>query len=335
METPQLSSTPRDLTQTISSKKSTLSHSILDMQSFSPPRVLLSHQHGAYRDSLNGDVFLSKFKHQFLMPSSDLERQEFPTDLVSEASATGNDSIQLQSPERATNTIPTRTNKAHSSSKQSLQIRVPSGRSPKRLNQSPKLNQSTQIFDVVGYHLQPSDKKAEVSKEKKEIKRMVTNGIASKSPKSRSTSAPRHNPKISHLSPYNSRMSTISSSSLPNKSTKVSSTSTKEVRQVSPFPKPKSSVVQGSVVSTTPRPRSAPPRSQVSHLRKETNASSGAGSNFMVSNTSRQSKQSSQHHDASRGSKGKSRQSSSSSSNVKKGNEDINLSLNSDYPVWK
>lgn len=312
-----------DSTQPISNKKSTISHSILDMQSFSPPRVFLSHQTGAYHDTLNGDVFLSKFKHQLVTPNLNHERQEFSSDLLSESSPIGND-IHLQSPERTPKELSIKSNKTRTLSKSSLQIRVPSGRSPKRPQQSSMLGESKQIFDVIGYHLQPSEEKIEIFKGKKDLKRATTN-VTAKSPKAlppRSNSAPRPQ-KSPYVSPYNSKVLS-GTSSLPNKSSKGYSTKEK-TRHVSPFPRSHPNVNQiPPAVTTNSRPRSAPPRNHIPHPR---------GQHGVISTTIQQSKSvissdnpKNQKRKITREISSKSRKSSA---------DEINLSLNSDYAVWK
>jgi hypothetical protein len=357
----------------------TLTHSILDMQSFSPPRVFLSHQTnqggaggGGSRmthESVNGNIFLSQFHHKTFYPSAAVTaattmssedqqiRRGYAIDLVSEISSPGGgeeeevEEIQLQSPERARRTKNSKGTVTRLS-KKSLQIRVPSGRSPKRQNESGG-DGKTEIFDVVGYRLQPQQE----GEGRPSTPLSVSAAVAaprslSEKKSNRSNSVPRQQ----RIETPTSRKSNGSWSAVPSKATPL----TRDTRQVRPFPKPKTTVTATvqpqSRASLTPRPRSAPPRNQqqqqtrkeVSQRQHQPTSRHASLSRFPSPAASRAitprtagagigtARAESFGQDHSKVQKKKT-QKENLKAGTRKKTEEISLSLNSDYPVavWK
>jgi hypothetical protein len=370
----------------------TLTHSILDMQSYSPPRVFLSHQSGngavggverGYHDSVNGNIFLSQFHHKTFyssaVPSEDQDQQirrGYATDLVSEISspggAGGENEIHLESPERLRRSK-NFSKGATTPSKKSLQIRVPSGRSPKRQSQSSASGGKIEIFDVIGYRLQPqserqqqsqaeevppllspppappSARRGAVANDKRSNK---TNHMVSTRSVNRSNSVPRQ--RTNTATP---RRSTVSTPGVPTRSIK-GNTFSRETRQVHPFPKAKTTpMVQSASSFATLRPQSAPSRNQQTTKRE---VQVHQTTSLLTKHIQRQGQQQSSSRFQSpmpsraatpgagdkaqkkRSQKAKQCESASGDAShlkTKKRSEEISLSLNSDYPaaaaVWK
>lgn len=306
----------------------TLTHSILDMQSFSPPRVLLQSSKVGNHESVNGNIFLSQFHHKTYYPSAAATedqpiRKGYAIDLVSEKSSPG-DEIQLQSPQRAK-----RSNNRTGAATKSLQIRVPSGRSPKRQSQF----NNTEIFDVVGYQFQSQQMEEEKSPPAPPPVSEENSNKTYPIP-TRSNSAPRK--RISTPTPRKSNGSLIS---VPSKS-KINVHS-RDTRQVHPFPK--SAATQSQVVSSNPRSRSAPPRNQ--QTRKEMNlgkqvqqqTSSSRPSSSRFSSPAPRASTPRATRKTATGTSDHQTKKTIQKENMKarKKKEEISLSLNSDYPVWK
>jgi hypothetical protein len=307
--------------------RGTISHSILDMQSFSPPRVFLSHQTKTTHDSLRGDIFLSQFHQKIFSPTEGSVRRGYPTDLTSDPSPGGMSEIQLHSPERIHKV------KGTSVATKAIQIRVPSGRgSPPRLQE-----RRQQVYEVAGYHVlrdgagrreeerggverkgagqrKEGNNHKEKSKKIKPSQLKITSSASSSH--TRSSSVPRQAAKPSRSSSSQPSRRTAVPTSLPSPS--PYGRATLKTRQVSPFPRSTASHASPPVAFFSSRPRSAPTRSAQTKGIQPTHGPSHHATTPPASNLKR-----------SKGNaKGKALKKSAA--------DEVSLSLSSDYPgVWK